>query len=455
VSREAVLLNPYQFYADRFIERLYEEHGIRTVALHSDWRTRLIRQPRQTVLNSRAIAAHYMVPTAGIEALAPLLRRRHDIVAALPHDEGAVAPLVRLARELGVGWAEQPVLTVVDSKRAVKAFIRAADPTIRLNQVASVSNAREVSDWVRATGVRRFVLKPDAGSGNRGVAFFAADPLDEQAVHAYFAHHAAPTLVEEFVGGSEYWVNGQCDSTGRPMVTGIGVYDRRDVNGKENVEVGSRTIPRNHPASATLTDYAARVLTALDLRCSPFHLEAKIDDRGPCLIEVATRLGGEKIVATDSWQLGVDLIDLAVDDYVNLDRTEDPVLDVARYDSHPIVAINGTATRRDKIARIDGIDDVETMPGFLLWIKKPKVGNTVVPTRDLVANPWSVYFWGEDDRALDAATRRVHDTMRLVGASEATRVGQRWPLAKERLARYWGARPRPAMARSWWLSRQL
>ena len=59
---EAVLLNPYQYYADVFIDLLYTQHGIRTIALHSDWRTRLIRQPRMPILDSLAVSAHYMVP---------------------------------------------------------------------------------------------------------------------------------------------------------------------------------------------------------------------------------------------------------------------------------------------------------------------------------------------------------------------------------------------------------
>ena len=460
MSGEAVLLNPYQFYADRFIELLYRRHGIRTVALHSDWRTRLIRQPRQAILDSPAVSAHYMVPPAGVVALAPTLRQRHDIVGVLPHDEGAVAPLVALGRALGLLWADQPVFDAIGSKSAVKALIRSADPTVRLNEVAQVDDVASTLDWVRRTGVTRFVLKPDDGSGNRGVAFFDADPghprtADEQLLRDYFAGHRGPTLAEEFIGGSEYWVNGQNDADGIPMVTGMGVYDRRIVNGKENVEVGGRTIPRTHPLAGVLADYATQVLTALDLRRSPFHLEAKIDDRGPCLIEVGTRLCGEKMVATDSWQFATDLIGLAVDDYVLAGRTSNPPLDVARYDSHRIVAIDGSATRSDRIARIDGMVEVEQLPQFVMWIKKPKVGNAVVPTRDLVANPWSLYCWGPDDEALDAATERVHATLRLTGASQLPRYRDRWPVTKDRISRAWGARPRPSMTRSWWQSRKI
>jgi biotin carboxylase len=455
VSGEALLLNPYQFYADRFIELLYREHGVRTVALHTDWRTRLIRQPRQPIFDSPAVSAHYMVPEQGIAALAPRLRHQHDIVAVLPHDEGAVAPLVSLGRALGLPWADQRVFDAIGSKSAVKALIRSADPGIRLNAVAGVTDAEDTIRWARDTGVARFVLKPDDGSGNRGVAFFDAEPIDEAALREYFAANPRRILAEEYIGGAEYWVNGQCDSAGAPLVTAMGVYDRRSLNGKENIEVGSRTIPRSHPAAPALAEYAIRVVAALGLRRSPFHLEAKVDEQGPCLIEVGTRLCGERMVATDSWQFGTDLIALAVSDYVSAGRTKNPPLDRERYDSLRIVSVNGAATRPDRIARIEGMAEVEQMAQFVMWIKKPKVGNAVVPTRDLMANPWSLYCWGADDEALDNATQQVHATLQLTGASQSTRFTDRWPLVKDRIARAWQARPRPAMARSWWDSRSL
>jgi hypothetical protein len=160
------------------------------------------------------------------------------------------------------------------------------------------------------------------------------------------------------------------------------------------------------------------------------------------------------MVATDSWQFDTDLIGLAVADYVTGGRTTSPPLDLIRYDSLRIVSVNGSATRADRIARIQGMAEVERMDQFVMWIKKPKVGNAVVPTRDLIANPWSLYCWGPDDDALDAATEKVHATLRLTGASEVSRYRDRWPVIKDRFVRAWQARPRPAMASSWWDSRR-
>lgn len=450
---EAVLLNPYQFYADVFIEQLYRHYGIRTIALHSDWRARLIRQPRMPILDSPAVSAHYMVPAEGVAALLPTLRRRHDVVAVLPHDEGAVVPLVTVARGLGLPWGDQPILGALQSKEAVKRFIADADPGVRLNHVSRVGSADEALTWARAHDIARFVLKPDAGSGNRGVAFFDTD-ADPVAVKAYFTEHGGAPLAEEYIGGPEFWVNGQTGPHGDPVVTGLGIYDRRHVNGKENVEVGGRSLARDHPMAAELSDYARRVVAAMGLRRSPFHLEAKVDDRGPCLIEVGARLCGEKLVAMDGWAHGKDLMARAVDGYVDVDGGTVTELDWDRYDTHRFVAVNGSSTTHDILAAVGGVAEVEAMPGFVMWIKKPEVGDTVVPTRDLLANPWSVYFWGADDASLDRADEDVRATITLSGLSNSPRsLRSRWPVYRERTGRYWRARPRVSLARSLWSGR--
>lgn len=444
---EAVLLNPYQYYAEAFIGLLYEQHGIRTIALHTDWRTRLIRQPRMPILDSPAVVAHYMVPSEGVLGLVPVLRRRHRVGAVLPHDEGAVVPLVELGKALGVSWAEQPVLACAGSKADLKRFIAAADPSVRLNAVTRVAGTDEVVRWAHEHDIARFVLKPDAGSGNRGVAFFDAAPCDLQALDDYFAQHRGPTLAEEFIGGSEFWVNGQTGPDGRPVVTGLGRYERRTVNGKENVEVGCRSLPTTDDVSAALSDYAVAVLTAMGLSRSPFHLEAKVDGRGPCLIEVGMRLCGEKLVVMDGWAHGTDLVAAAVDGYAREDGGEVSRVNWDRYDTHRFVAINGTSTRHDRVAEVRGVAAVEQLPGFQMWIKEPEVGDTVVPTRDLLANPWSVYFGGRDDAALDQAETDVRAVLDIVGLSDAP-GGARWAVYRERIARYWRARPRLSLIRS-------
>lgn len=447
---EALLIDPYQPYAELYISRLYRDYGIRTVALHRSWRTRLVLEPRLPILRSRAVSAHYMIPAAGVEALAPTLRAKHDVAAVLPHDEGAVWPLARMAELLNVDWSQPPALRAFSSKGALKRLLRQNDPQVRVNQVGHVASAREVRDWVEQTGVSRFVLKPDDGSGNRGVAFFDADASDADLAD-YFREVPGVILAEEFIGGREFWVNGQVDAAGVPVVTMIGAYDRREINGKENVEFGARTIASTTREFADLRTYAVRVMRAIGLRRSPFHLEAKIDEHGPCLIEVGARLCGDMLVLADEWQHGpqVNLIDAAVHDYVT-DALRPPLqLDWDRADAHPVGQVNGTASMAMVVGRAAGVTEVERMPGFLFWVKRPSIGDVVQPTVDLIAKPWGVCVWAATTTELEAREAFVRESIQLTPkAALPPGLRSRLPVLSNRLQRYFAARPRLYMARA-------
>ncbi|MDQ1250088.1 MAG: ATP-grasp protein [Actinomycetota bacterium] len=450
MTAEAVLLNPYQAYAELFIARLYSDYGIRTVALHTDWRTRVILEGRVPILRSAAVSAHYMIPRSGISSLVARLRRRHDVVAVVPHDEGAVSPLAELAEVLRLSWAQPEVLPAFRDKASLKALIARTDPAVRMNAFALVSSPQDVDRWVAEHDVGRFVLKPNDGSGNRDIAFFQAGDNSEQ-VARYLREAGGAVLAEEYVHGQEYWVNGQMDGQGHPTVTGIGRYDRRDLNGKPNLAYGGIALATTDPAFERLRAYAVQVMTATGLRRSPFHLEAMIDERGPCLIEVGARLCGSMMSLAESWQHGpdADLIGNALNGYVD-DGDRGPMrLDWERYDTHRFAQVNGVSSSRQRLARVAGVAQVEQMPGFLFWIKTPHVGETVLRTQDLTQRPWAVIIAGEDEDELRRREATVRESIVLIG-EDAIGPGlrARLPLYEARVGKIWSSRPRPYEAKA-------
>ena len=450
----AVLLNPYQTYAEDAISRLYHDYGIATVALHSSWRTRVILEGRMPILRSKAVAAHYMVGGGAVADLADFLTRRHHVVAVVPHDEGAVQPLMALAATLRVDWAQPALLEALGSKTEMKALIARRDPGVRLNAFARVADVSGVRTWQRGAGIDRFVLKPAAGSGNRDIGFFCADDCDEtnkQALTRYFAGLNEEVIIEEFIGGEEYWVNGQVDEYGQVLVTAIGEYDRRRMNGRRNIEVGARTLATSHPHFTPLAEYAVRIVRATGIVRSPFHLEAKVDEQGPCLIEVGMRWCGDMLVYADSWMHGdrVDLIDAALHAYVSADHYRPIPLDWQRADQHRVLQINGVSEERHILVDVHGVPDVTARPDFLFWIKQPQIGDSVIPTDSLVVKPWGVAMWGADDAALDACDAGVRATLDLVGHDAEPRHPLRWRrLAAGRARKLLISRPRAYQARA-------
>lgn len=445
VRREAVLLNPYDTYARMFIARLYFDHGIRTIALHSDWRSRLPMESRSPLLGSSAIAAHYMVPPQGVAALVPMLRRRHDVVAVLPHEEGAVVPLATIADELELAWSQPELTPIFASKALLKQRIAAHDEHLRLNAFANVSTADELADWVTTQSITSFVLKPDAGSGNRDVAFFTAgDPLADE----YLRDAGGTVLAEEFIDGDEYFVNGFVGAAGEPLVVKVGRYDRRMINNRPNVACSSYALRTDAAEFEMLKAYAARVIRAIGLRFSPFHLEAKIDYRGPCLIEVGARLPGSLMALADSWRHGpgADFVGAAVRGYLTIDSEEGLALDWPYADDHLVAQVYGVTQQAGWIAACADRATVEALPGFRYWIREPVVGSTVTPTVDLVHKPWAATVWAPDDDTLSQRIKLLRDTLQLEVCPPSVRqLAGDMALARGRLAKYIHAIPRPYM----------
>lgn len=443
-----VMIDPYQPYAAMYISRFFRDYGVRTVAVYRNWRARLILEPRQQILASQALAGRYMMPASGdITELVPLLRQRHTVVAVAPHDEGAVRPLLELAGALELDWAQPELVAALGSKRALKQRVAAQDPHLRINAFAQVKSRAEVRSWCSDNGVERFVLKPDNGSGNRDVAFFDAASPDRD-IETYFTEVGGVVLAEEYIGGDEYWVNGQITADGEPVITMIGRYDRQPANGKENVEFGARTLPSDTPGFDELRQYTSRVMRALGLRRSPFHLEAKVDERGPCLIEVGARLCGDLGVISDSWQHGpqADFIGAAVHCYVSSGPTPGLELDWSRADVHLVAGVNGVAHGNFFVESLSGVEQVASHPQFLWWVKKPAIGDHVQPTLDLVAKPWGVAVWGRDAAEVDATEAFMRRALVLRGTE--TRDGSsvrraRVGVLPQRAQRAWDARPRP------------
>jgi hypothetical protein len=441
----AVILNPYRPYAFMLMERLYKNHGIRTVCLHTRWRERLTLEGRYPILRSPAVAAHYMVARGQWQGVARHLARRHRIVAVLPYEEGVVHPMAVVAQTLGLSWAQPSVLPAFRDKYALKSLVARADPSVRLNQFAQVRSAGEVLRLAQESGVQRYVLKPNSGSGNEHVAFFATT-TDQEQVHRYFQRVVGPVLFEEFIEGPEFWVNGQMDADGHPTVVGMGEYYRTASNGIENLEVGTMSLQPDDPRFAPLARYAESVMRATGLRRSPFHLEAIIDDRGPCLIEVGARFCGELGTLIDMEHHGptLDLIEVAAHYYIS-DRPLGPLpLNWPNVARSWVATATGDSAFDQRLVEVSGIDHIEASGRHLFWINRPLPGDHVQRTTSLTTRAWAVALrghLGEDPRSVIDWARA---TVCLRGtASRKWRTRQKLPMYKNLMRKAVASRPRP------------
>ncbi|MFN8156428.1 MAG: ATP-grasp domain-containing protein [Candidatus Nanopelagicales bacterium] len=421
---EVLLMDPYVDYAQRLIPLLAERHGVRTVALYSDrekLRKNLRRAPE---CRGPHVSASYLVDPddpRDLDAVVDVLRRRHQVVAVLPVGEPDVLPLSRIADALGIATNDLATMERFRDKAALKDQLRSVPGGPRVNASVLVSSAADVRTAMGEHGLDRVVLKPNAGVSNRDVLYADAATPDS-VLAAYFGGRGEDVLLEEYVGGEEFFVNGQVDEAGEVHVFSVSQYVRREINGRAGVSVGDFTVRTDRADFATAADYAREVLRATGVRRVPFHLEAKIDERGACLIEVAARLCGANIVFRDiDAHAGLDVLGIAAHHALSADPYGPYALDWAAYDARVRGLVQGIATSDERVWSLRGRAQVEAMPQFVRWDTRPEFGGHVVPTVDFSSVAWraSVACRDEDDYHrtgdLMRSTIRINDGSRRLG----------------------------------------
>ena len=412
---EVLIQNPYNVYAVRFIELLASRYGLRTVCLYTDaaemrqqcWQFPQLRGPH--------VSASYVAEDASLEQVGRELGQRHRICAVIPHTEGIVVDAELLAESLGLNWAQPDVRWRFRDKFALKDYLRSQPDGPRINAITQVASVDEITAAIASGQFPSFVLKPNDGAGNTNIGFFRAD--DDPATLAEYLGHSTPgvpVLMEEFIGGEEYYVDGQIDAVGTVTIVGIYHYVRYEVNGRRNVLSGTESLASTSENFITLADYATQVLGASGLRRSPFHLEAKIDDGGPCLIEVAARFVGADGVDVDNVLHGhLDVFDLAAH-YCLTETDYGPTgVDWKYADRQVRGQVFGASTVAGRVTAIAGMAEVEAHPGFLQWAKAPRIGDRVFPTVDVMQHPWIATVEADSHEAMSELRTWMHRTLVL------------------------------------------
>lgn len=412
---EYLIQDPHHEYAARFIEHLYRTYGYRAVCFYTDRRERFFYQPDYRVLRSECIAASYDVSARDLSRFSAHVASAHSIAAVIPFNEPTVAPAVELARLLGLGWAQPDVMRRFHDKFALKDYIRANHPDVRMNASRRAESVADVLAARRDPAYRRFVLKPNNGFGNRSIGLFD-QTTEARVLESYLGRlQGTPVVMEQFIDGDEYFINGQVDDRGEVCVVAIFEYVRVPANGRHNIDSETLLVSHRDPRFTGLAAYAQQVVRATELRRSPFHLELKVSGQGPCLIEVGARLAGHgnALLCEDLHGPQLDLFALAAHYYLKADDFGPVPLDWDAYDASAVRYVHGVAERHERIYRLEGMREVESLPEFHKWVRKPLVGAYVEPTRDLLSMPYSLILKGASQEQLTAATAKVRQILQI------------------------------------------
>jgi hypothetical protein len=222
--------------------------------------------------------------------------------------------------------------------------------------------------------------------------------------------------MEEFIPGPEYFINGQIDHHGGCTAVAAFGYERVWANG-HHVDWLTWKVPHSSPEFGILERYAQAVIAALSLRRSPFHLEAKLVDGVPHMVELGARLPGlGNAVLCNQLHAGkLDVFALAADHYLHEGPQPPARLDWEAYDADELVYVHGVGFERGLLYSLEGVESVERHPLFAGWVRKPFVGQRLSPTIDMFSMPWCFLLRGSARRpeVLRSASEELRDKLRM------------------------------------------
>lgn len=240
---------------------------------------------------------------------------RHEVVGVLCWDEPMVISSAEIADELGVpGLSLEGVQGCRDKHRTRRLLTAAGLHQPGFAMSATVQEARETAAKIGYP----VVVKPRALGASIGVVL-AADEAEldaafqvaEDAGFVGDSHFHGGALVEEFIAGPEISVDGAVHKGEYlPMYLA-----RKQTGLHPYFEELGHVVDAADPllGDSTLIDAIARAHQTLGVEYGITHTEIKLTEKGPLIVEINGRVGGDLIPYLGKLVTGIDPGDVIVD----------------------------------------------------------------------------------------------------------------------------------------------
>lgn len=442
--RSYLIQDPYDTDAQRFIAAMFRYFGMRPVCFYTDPKARYYGERAFPMLRSSEVEASFDVSLADLGPFAAAVQRKYDIAAIIPYREDVVEVAAELCKHLELRWNAPETIARFRDKHALKSYLRRHPVGVRVPYSKLVSTSADLCDGALPS---KFVLKPNDGYGNRDVSIWRRDD-DLSSARAAIDRGRTTWIVEEFMEGDEFEVDGQVRPDGRVDVLAVLRYRRTEVNGHPTVYYSLVQVKTHEPEFAVCEAYARKLMQASGLVASPFHMELKLDERGPAMIDLGARLpsdgGGEMLSRLHPYR--PDAYAVAALDYVGQSSFAREPIDWSHYDSAREVFVFGLSTERGRIRSLTGCDEVERLPEFVSWPVKPALEQQLFPTTDLRSAPYVLGL------RVEGSVERAHEV------AERARLAIRWNTSVDRraaLGPWLGDRFRRGRLKLGWMAQQL
>ncbi len=318
----------------------------------------------------RMANAAFAIPLDEYDAILDVAERQRVAAVASLCTDFAVRATAHVAERLHLpGLSVAAACNATDKRRMRRRFAIAGAPSAPFREVhdadSAVAAARELGYPV--------ALKAPRSAGSRGVFRIGCDrQMRERFPDARSYEFTGALLVESWMEGPEVSVEGCCFE-GEVHVAQI--TDKLVYRGDSPVEAGHTQGSRlSATAQRDIRICTAEGIRALEMDNCGFHAEIKVCSEGARIVEIAARLGGDRI-ATHLTPLstGIDLVSAILD----IALGKPPAMEPKWHRGSAIRYFD--AGRCGVLASVSGLEDIPAMPGFELLVAGSDRGRPLQP----------------------------------------------------------------------------
>ncbi len=396
MEKAYILRNPVYEYAFDLIATIENQYGLKPILWFTDQDTYFYQRHRLPY-KDKWFDRIFFAGDHEIDLLIKKVSERFEICAALPYEESAVVATAEILEKLNLPGPNPHTIRLFRDKFRLKEYLVSQDPSLPLHTFFHVSSYADLMEK-RDRWPDRFVIKPVDGVANKGNGFFSCHtPLAE--LEAFFRDNSFHEFIlEEFLEGTEYAVNGQMDEHGEALIYSIFRYERVSANGRATLYFRDWLTHEDNPTFAKLAAYARQVMKASGLKRSPFHMELMMRGEQPYLLEVGARLAGGNLIYATHTAHGPDLnvFLMSAHYYLNKDGTAPTRCNWEHYNRCTYSMITGVNTTQvGRLIRLEGIEKVKALPEFRMWFKEPHIGDRIKLTVDGESAPFALHLSSE------------------------------------------------------------
>jgi len=340
--------------------------------------------------------------------------RSYPVDAVIPVDEQTAIAAAMVAASLKLRHNSVESALAAGNKHQMRELLSRAGVPVPGYRLLSLSD-----DAALVARSLRYpcVVKPLILSASRGV--IRADTHEEfvQAFRRVAAILSAPeieskgtsarqVLVEDFIPGKEVALEGLL-SLGKLQV--LALFDKPDALDGPFFEETIYVTPSIFRADiqTAVIDCTARATEALGLTEGPVHAELRVNQAGPCVLEIAARSIGGRCARALRFGTGVSLEELILRhalgmNVANMQREK-------RASGVMMIPI----PQKGILVRVEGLSEARSVPGIDEISITAHVGQTLIPLPEGSQYLGFIFARGYDPDAVVASLRNAHGKLRF------------------------------------------